>query len=106
MGVKSPEIRSYGLVTIISIGTGIWIGLAAGPKWYWNALLAAIVLALSTFVLPLRSYQAYKFYRDELNKPIGKIRYLIFASLYSWAVMSSIGLIGRGIKSVFTWLTT
>ncbi len=106
MGTKSLAIRRGGLLTIICIVTGIWVGIAAGPKWYWNALLAAIVFILSTLVLPFLGYQSYKLIRAELNKPIRKFRYISIMSLYSWAVMISFGLIGRGIKSVFTWLTT
>jgi len=106
MDVKSPENRTRGgFITIPSIGIGLWIALASGPEWYWNALLAAIVFILSTLVLPFLGYQSYKLIRAELNKPIRKFRYISIMSLYSWALMISFGLIGRGIKSVFTWLT-
>jgi hypothetical protein len=105
MDVKSSEKQGYVSVTIISIGIGIWIGLAAGPKWYWNALLAAIVLALITLFLPLKMYQTYKLECAKQNKQSSIIRWLVTSSLYNSAWIYPFGLFGRGIKFVFTWLT-
>lgn len=52
-------IMSSGMGFYLCIGTGLGIGLFAGPRWGWQALAGAIIIAIANVLLKSEHYQDY-----------------------------------------------
>ncbi|MFH1540723.1 MAG: hypothetical protein ABID79_02585 [Elusimicrobiota bacterium] len=53
------KIMSSGTEFFLCIGTGLGIGLFAGPGWGWQSLVGAIIIAIANILLKSEHYQNY-----------------------------------------------
>ena len=50
---------NLGMGFFLCLGSGLGIGLFAGPSWGWQALAAAIIIAIANVLLKSEHYQDY-----------------------------------------------
>ena len=53
------KIMTSGTGFFLCIGTGLGIGLFAGPGWGWQALAGAMIIAIANVLLKSEHYQDY-----------------------------------------------
>lgn len=112
------KIMGPGAEIFLCIGTGLGIGLFAGPGWGWQVLAGAIIIVIASVLLKSEHYQDYiracegreiKLKSFLLQKFILKggetkpsvILYIIFSFLHNSIIIFIVAFIVFFIKSFF-----